>query len=455
MLLHGKSPIEIFSEFKSRYGDIFQFWFGPTRYIIVGNVNDIQHIFTNRHIYDQGNMFIEQFSTLFPNGYITLTGSKHKRHAAIAMPLFRRAKIINNFDLIVDCTDKLLSNWSAMPSHHVHCDIVRQCQNLLLEIFGLISFDYNLDTLNEYDSNKNELTRALHVFMSSCALVFYSPPIVGTLYTNLNYRHRQAKAIIERHIYQLMDNEMAQTREARAERKRTCLIASLVASLQEDEEAEAKKSEDEKTGLSRVELLHEILAFMVAGFETTSTVLAWFIHAMSNYPDVQHKMKEELMSVSVNQNLTLNQLDSLVYLDCVINEILRFYPITSGTVRTLTVDDRLPKSSFQLNKGDSVLIPFYNLAHDTQHWSIDTESFAPERFLNEDKNHHPYALLPFGGGHRQCIGQALARFELKVIIARMLQRVTFGDGGPKINSGGYFTGLTIQPKHVGVTIGFS
>ncbi|CAF3214683.1 unnamed protein product [Rotaria socialis] len=189
MLLHGKSPIEIFSEFKFRYGESFQFWFGPTCYIIVGNVNDIQHMFTNRHIYDQGNVFIEQFSTLFPNGYITLTGSKHKRHAAIAMPLFRRAKIINNFDLVVDCTDKLLSNWSAMPSHHVRCDIVRQCQNLLLEIFGLISVDYNLDALNEYDSNHNELTRALHVFMSSCALIFYSPPIVGTLYTHFNYRH--------------------------------------------------------------------------------------------------------------------------------------------------------------------------------------------------------------------------------------------------------------------------
>ncbi|CAF2034018.1 unnamed protein product [Rotaria magnacalcarata] len=131
-------------------------------------------------------------------------------------------------------------------------------------------------------------------------------------------------------------------------------------------------------------------------------------------------MKEELMSVSVNQNLTLNQLDSLVYLNCVINEILRFFPITSGTVRTLTVDDRLPKSNFQLSKGDSVLIPFYNLVHNTQHWSIDPESFAPERVLDGDKNYHPYELFPFGSGHRQCIGQALARFELKVIIARML-----------------------------------
>ncbi|CAF4429106.1 unnamed protein product [Rotaria sp. Silwood2] len=454
MLLYNKSPAEIFAEMKYRYGDIFQFWFGPTRYIIVSNVNDIQHIFTHRNIYDQGNIFIEQFSVLFPSGYITLTGSKHKRHAAIAMPLFRRAKIINNFDIIVECTEKLLSNWRASSSHHVHCDIVLQCQNLLLEIFGLISFDYNLDALNEYDSNKNELTTALYEFMSSCKLVFFSPPIIGSIYTHFSYRHRQAKAIIERYIYQLMDNEMAETIESRAQRKRTCLIASLVASLQEDEEAEAKKSEDQKQGLSKLEVLQEILAFMVAGFETTSTALAWFIHTMSKFPDVQQKIKEELMRIGDNQTLTLNQLDSLVYLDCVINETLRFHPVTYGTARTLTIDDRLPESNVQLYKGDTVFIPSHNLAHDARYWSIDPERFAPERFLGEDKNYHPYAFLPFGAGHRQCVGQDLARFELKVIIARMLQQVTFGDGGSKVNSGGHVTGLTIRPKYVGVTIEF-
>ncbi|CAF4676834.1 unnamed protein product [Rotaria sp. Silwood2] len=160
------------------------------------------------------------------------------------------------------------------------------------------------------------------------------------------------------------------------------------------------------------------------------------------------------MSVGDNQILTLNQLDSLVYLDCVINETLRFYPVDQATFRTLTVDDRLPENNVQLYKGETVVIPFNTLAHDPRYWSIDPERFAPERFLGEDKNHHPYVLIPFGGGHRQCIGQDLARFELKVIIARMLQQVTFGDGGPKVNSGGHVTGLTITPKTLGVTIEF-
>ncbi|CAF1007373.1 unnamed protein product [Rotaria sordida] len=103
---------------------------------------------------------------------------------------------------------------------------------------------------------------------------------------------------------------------------------------------------------------------------------------------------------------------------------------------------------------DSVLVSFYNLAHDARYWSIDRERFAPERFLGEDKNPHPYVFIPFGSGHRQCIEQDLVRFELKVIIARMLQQVTFGDGGPKVNSGGHVIGPTITPKYVGVTIEF-
>jgi cytochrome P450 len=194
---------------------------------------------------------------------------------------------------------------------------------------------------------------------------------------------------------------------------------------------------------------------MVAGYETTSTTLAWFIHLTSKHPHVQHKIKEELMNSDNNQGLTLSRLDSLVYLDCVIKETLRFIPIACATIRTLTADNRLPESNIQLYKGDSVFIPFYNLAHDTRYWSIDPDLFYPERFLGEDKNHHSYAFIPFGGGHRQCIGQDLALFELKAIIARMMQQVTFGDGGPEVNSGGHLTGLTIMPKHVGVTIEFA
>ncbi len=175
---------------------------------------------------------------------------------------------------------------------------------------------------------------------------------------------------------------------------------------------------------------------------------------MSKNLRVQQKIKAELRGEDERYALSVDRLDSLVYLDCVINEVFRYYAPVSGTVRTLTVNDYLPESGFQFYKGEQVLIPISILAKDPQLWSIDPELFYPERFLNEDKNPHSLAFIPFGSGHRQCIGQDLARFELKVIAARLMQYVTFGDGGPELNAGGYINGLTVKPKKVGVTIEF-
>ena len=194
--------------------------------------------------------------------------------------------------------------------------------------------------------------------------------------------------------------------------------------------------------------------FLIAGFEANSTALAWSIHLLSKHPKVQEKIKMELCNSNVSKVLSVEQLDSLTYLDCVIKETLRFASPSDGASRSVLIDDRLPTSGVQLRKGDQLLIPLSILARDTRYWSIDPDIFYPERFLGEGEKHHPYAFLPFGSGHRQCIGQDLARFELKVILARLMQYVTFIDGGPHVNSGGHLQKLAIAPKYLGVSIQF-
>ncbi|CAF4340107.1 unnamed protein product [Rotaria sp. Silwood2] len=375
---------------------------------------------------------------------------------------------------MIECTDKLLANWRTRPSQHVHCDIIHQSENLMLAIFGWIAFDYDLETLDGID-NSNELCEALKSFLSIFEFISYMPRVINILYLKLSRRHQRAKKTIGRYSNRIIDTELKQSKEWRVQRKRTSLIASLATSLQEDTEAEAHKIEEEKKGktndslsltyyimchlslwigLSRSEVLDEILLLLVAGFETTATALTWFIHLMSKNPRVQQKIKAELNDSSDQQHLSLDRLDSLVYLDCVIKEVLRYSPPASMTFRTLVVDDCLPQSGAQLFKGDQVLIPLHNLAHDNRLWSIDPNLFYPERFLNEDKNHHPYAFIPFGGGHRQCLGKDLATFQFKVVAARLMQFIMFGDGGPEVNSGGQLTSTTTKPRYIGVTINF-
>ncbi len=105
-------------------------------------------------------------------------------------------------------------------------------------------------------------------------------------------------------------------------------------------------------GLSRAELVHEMLLFIVAGFEIASVSLAWFFYLVSKYPRVQQKIKIELITSGNNQALTMERLDSLVYLDPVINEVAHFAPPAIGTNRTLITDNRLPQSNVQLYKGE-------------------------------------------------------------------------------------------------------
>jgi hypothetical protein len=181
-----------------------------------------------------------------------LIGPKYKRHASIILPLFRRGKIVNNLDLIIDCTDKLLHQWRVatdLDPYHTHVNIVDQCQNLSLEIFGFIGFDYDLQTLVSGSSNKNnKLRKALSDFLKIFLLTIPVPTVISKMYLKVSPRYRQAMIIISDYLKQMIEQEQRKTTEEITERKRTSLIASLVGSLQEDEKAEAMKPEHEKKG---------------------------------------------------------------------------------------------------------------------------------------------------------------------------------------------------------------
>lgn len=183
-----------------------------------------------------------------------LLGHKYKRHAGIILPLFRRGKILNNYDLIIDCTDKLLNQWRTTTDNepnHIHLNIVNQCQNLSLTIFGYIGFNYDLQTLEGSNMNySNKLTQALNDFLEIFLNTARAPNFFGALYLKLNLQYRRARRIIEECLNQIIEQEERKTPEQIAEQKRTSLVASLITSLQQDEKAEAAKPEQEKKGNS-------------------------------------------------------------------------------------------------------------------------------------------------------------------------------------------------------------
>ncbi len=183
--------------------------------------------------------------------FIKILGASYKRHFSIVSPLFRRNKLNAYLDTIIDCTDKLLARWRTYNNDptEIHLNMIEQSQQLLLAIFGYVGFDYDLQTLDdEYNSNKNELTHALHIHLDAAITCMKLPTIIGRIYLLLNLKYRRARSTIDHYLQQMIEQELRETSEMRAERKRTSLIASLVDSLQQDEKLEAKKSEETKKG---------------------------------------------------------------------------------------------------------------------------------------------------------------------------------------------------------------
>lgn len=435
---------EALANLKEQFGDTFTFWFGPYDGIVLSRVEDVRHVFADRQTYDQSERTTSSFGVLFPTGLIVLRGDDWKRHARFMLPMFRRAKVLPYLDTIVSCTDRFIDERFVPRDGQIHDDLVIQSQRSLLNIIAFVAFDYDLEKAS---ANGADLGKAINEFVNygnQFVLSAGIPIWLGKFLLMIHWKFRRSIRTMKHHIMNIISEEMK--RQVQESSKPKSLIASLVSAV---------KNESSSSGgsLSSNELFDEVTLSILAGFETTATSIAWFIFFMAKHPEVQQKIKDELKEHHLAKDIPLTQdvLDSLVYVDCVVKEVLRVGPIAGAVSRQATRDDLI--GSIPIKKGQQVIIAIQNLHNDPRYWNIDPKKFFPERFLDEDKHPPHCAYLPFGGGHRACAGQELALFELRTIIVRLMQRVTIEDPGDEANnSGGYMQRITCFPKHLAVRV---
>ncbi|CAF1016907.1 unnamed protein product [Adineta ricciae] len=451
-ILTGKKSFhEVMHQYQQEYGDKFVFWFGTYPILVFCSLEHAKAIFADRHTFEQSPLFLPNFELFCPHSIVTFSGSKWKRHARVMMPMFKRAKVIQHLDVIAECADRFIDQ--CLIADQVHTNLVRQCQTVTMNVIGFIAFDYDLG------AEMNSKTKVMFEDFISVVVnvMFFSslPQWVAKLYLKLNWKYQKTNRFLRELMENIVEQEQNNQDKAGEQERPKNLISSLVSSLNEQ-----ANDEQVSSGLTRAEMFDEVLTALVAGFETTATGLAWAIFFLSKNPHVQKRMKDELYQndllitddVQSLPTLTKEKIDALVYCEFVIKEVLRLAPIASVTTRIAlqdTVVDNTP-----VRRGQTVLIGMNNINTDARYWHHDDpKRFIPERYLHEDKDHHPSALLAFGGGHRACIGQDLAWLELKVVIIRLMQRgVTFEDT-PE-NTGGYEERLTCFPKKMAIRVRF-
>jgi cytochrome P450 len=173
----------------------------------------------------------------------------------------------------------------------------------------------------------------------------------------------------------------------------------------------ARTPDDEPMPDSQVQA--EVLTTLIAGYSSVAAATAWAVTLILQDPPVREKIEAELAARG-EADLTGNGFD---YLDAAIKESLRIRPLVPMIFRRLAEPRQVGRHLFPAGV---TLVPCIHLAHFRADYWADPTRFLPERFLGNvmaDGN----AWLPFGGGHRRCIGASFALMEMRIILATLLR----------------------------------
>jgi len=161
--------------------------------------------------------------------------------------------------------------------------------------------------------------------------------------------------------------------------------------------------------------------FYAAGFETVSSTMGFALYEICLQPDIQSKLRSEIRAaVSEHKGFTYEAIQSMVYLNMVICETLRKYPVLPFLDRVCVNDYKVPNSDLVIEKGTPVFMPMFGIHYDPEYFP-DPEKFDPERFSEENKDSFPnFSYLPFGVGPRLCLGERFGLLGTKLGVAHVL-----------------------------------
>ncbi len=366
--------------------------------VFVNNPEAIGQILTN----DRQTFFAdgELNGILIPivgnSSLLSLDGKKHKRERKLMMPSFHGERMHYYGQLINEIVDRVFSQQkigSVFTAREMMQDI--SLQVILQVVFGLNQGE-------KYDRIAHLIKALLEPFNQPINFTFL---IYEWLRKDLGKWSPWGRFLsIQRELDELVYQEI-NDRRMEDNHDRVDMLSMLLNAKDENGE-----------GMSNQQLRDELMLILFAGHETTAIAMTWALYWTHYHPEVKNKLLDEL------NNLPDDHKDAMTiykqpYLSAVCNETLRIHPVAMLTFpRVVTKPVEL--LGHQLSEG-TILMGCIYLTHQREDLYPNPDQFQPERFL--DKQYSPYEFFAFGGGVRRCIGEALATYEMKLVLAKLIQ----------------------------------
>ncbi|XP_044261197.1 cytochrome P450 4c3-like [Tribolium madens] len=196
------------------------------------------------------------------------------------------------------------------------------------------------------------------------------------------------------------------------------------------------------------EIEDELQNILITGSESTALTVGMTLIVLGIHPEVQRKISDELDLIFDHdeRDPTFEDINKMQYLECVIKETLRIFPIAPIIMRSIDQDIKLEQCTFPA--GSMAFIPIHHIGKKPEFWK-DPNKFDPDRFLPENNtNQHRCTFIPFSYGPRNCVGMKYGMMSMKVLLAAILRKYTIKPSQYKsLEDIELIFGMLAKPKH--------
>ncbi len=398
---YWRDPLDFLSNCAHQYGDIIRFRMGPLVSYMLSNPDYIEEALVTKRSQFRRYLHEDGGESVFGNGLVTSEWDFWRGQRRMIQPAFHRERIAAYADVMVEHTNRMLATWQPEEIRNIH----QEMMYLALVIIAKTLFD--ADVTGEVE----DISKAVKVVVqqfdenrgNNALLVLLGFLVAKWVPTPRQLRFRKAVKRLDEIVYGMIHQH-------RTSGKDTGDLLSMLLHVQESDDSQMPDQQ----------LRDEVMNLLLAGYDTTASSLSWTWMLLSQNPEVEAKLLEELQAVLGGRTPTLADLPQLRYTESGVLESMRLYPPNWMITQQAMQDCEL--AGYPIPAGSGVFMSQWVMHRDPRYFD-NPEEFEPDRWVDDRVKRLPtYAYFPFGGGPRVCIGKSFATIEAVLVVATIAQK---------------------------------
>jgi cytochrome P450 len=395
---YARDPFAFLTACADAYGDVVRFDLGPLETYMLTAPDEIERVLvTDAARYQKPDFQDDALGTLLGDGLLLSEGETWREQRELANPAFNMSRIVGLADLMTDRTEAMLEEWADGDTVDVEVEMARLTVKIIVE--AMLGVDIDDETTRTVQENLEPLGARFEPDPLRFVLPDWAP-------TQENRDYAAAvetmEGVIDDIVAERRGTEYGEDGEAPMD-----FLSILLRAQNEGRQTETQ-------------IRDEMMTMLLAGHDTTALTLTYTWYLLSQHPEVERRVHEELATVCGGETPTMADVREFEYLEWVLQESMRLYPPVYVMFREPQVDVKL--GGYRVPAGSAIMLPQW-VVHRSDRFYDDPEAFDPERWRPERRSARPrFSYFPFGGGPRHCIGKQFSLLEAKLILGTVAQR---------------------------------